>query len=198
MFFLNLRSYVMIARICLIPAAFFLFFARGAVLMAASLIILGILLAISLIRAPSDEEVMKKIKQFHEEFQKRVSAEAETKRYDQAKILTGYRNDGGFSMKRHLDGETVHSRLMDVGLARKGSDYVLYTDELNLLRRGEHDREQYTVHQLNFQYKYEPIPQQDAAVLEFMLLDTNTHFSITVQSDYHLREFLDMLRALDS
>ena len=52
MFFLNLHNYIKIARICLIPAALFLFFARGVLLMTVALILIGILLLISLIRAP--------------------------------------------------------------------------------------------------------------------------------------------------
>lgn len=197
MFFLSLHSYVKIARILLIPAVFFLFFARGVLLMTVSIVILAFLFLISIIRAPSDEEFLKGIKQFHEEFQKGVAADTETKRYSQAKILTGYRRDGGFSMKRHINGDTVYSYILDVGIARRGTEFFLYTDALDLLRKGEPQRKQYAITSLNFRYKYEPIPNQDAAILEFMLLETNTHLSMLVESDYHLREFLDMLQVFE-
>ena len=197
MFFLNLHSYIKIARICLIPAVFFLFFARGAVLMSIAAVIFGILLVFSIIRAPSDEEMLKRIKRFHEEFQKRVSADTETKRYNEAKILTGYRHGGGLLLKRQVEGEYVYSCILAVGIARKGSDFTFYTNELNLLRKGENPRNQYAINPSNFQYTYEPLPNENAVILEFMLLETNTHLSVLVENDYHLRDFLDIIKVFE-
>lgn len=198
MFFLNLHNYIKIARICLIPAALFLFFARGVLLMTVALILIGILLLISLIRAPSDEDVLKRIKQFHEEFRKRVSADTESKRYTNAKILTGYRQAGGTLLKRQVDGEYIYSFILDVGIAHKGSDFAFYVGELNLLRENECQQNLYSITPENFQYTHEPIPGEDAARLEFALTDANIHISILVENDYHLREFLEIVKVFGS
>lgn len=197
LFFLNLHSYVKIARICLIPAAVFLFFARGIVLMATSLIILGILLVISLIRAPFDEDVLKGIKQFHDEFQKRIAADAETKQYNEAKALVGYRHGGKVLLRRQVDGDYIYSYIIDIAIARTDSGFIFYTNELNLLRNDDSRRNQYSINSANFQYTYEPLPNQNAAVLEFLLLETNIHISVLVENDYHLRDFLEILKSFD-
>ena len=198
MFFLNLHSYIKVARICLIPAAFFLFFARGVVLMAVSASIAGILLVISLIRAPSDEEILKGIKQFHEEFSKRVQADTETKRYNESKTLKGYRQGSGTILKRQVDGEYVYSCILDVGMARRGTDFTFYVGEWNLLHESEGRHNQYAVGPGNFRYTYEPLPGENAAKLEFMLTDANIHLVILVDNDYHARDFLEIVTVFDS
>ena len=197
MFFLNLHSYIKVARICLIPAAFFLFFARGVVLLSVAAAVAGILLVISLIRAPSDEEILKGIKQFHEEFSKRVQADTETKRYNESKTLKGYRQGGGTILKRQVDGEYVYSCILDVGIARRGADFTFYVGELNLLHKGASRHDHYSINPGNFRYTYEPIPSENAAKLEFMLTDANIHLVILVDNDYHVRDFLEVVKTFE-
>ena len=194
LFFLNLRPYVKIARVCLIPAAFFLFFARGVFLMTLSAVIIGILLVISIIRTPSDDQILKEIQQFHDEFKKRVSSDSETQRYNEVKIIKGYQQKGRMRVKRQVGGETIYPCITDLAIARKGEDFVFYFKELNLLRKSESNQNLYSINPTNFRYTYEPLPNENAAILEFMLSEVNIHISILVESDYHLRDFLEMVK----
>lgn len=195
MFFLNLHNYIKIARICLIPSVFFLFFARGALLMGVAAAIVGVLLIISIIRAPSDEEVLKHIGQNRDEFQKRFISEAEIKGYRSMETLHGFGQGKGLRLKRRVNGEYIYSHIVNIGIARKGAEVLLSVGELNLLQKGEGTRNPFTLPINELQYTFEPIPNEGTAVLELVLLPTNTHIAILVEQDYHFRAFLDMLKS---
>lgn len=194
MFFMNLHNYIKIARICLIPAVFFLFFARGALLMGVAAAIVGVLLIVSIIRAPSDEEVLKHIGQDRDEFQKRFISEAEIKGYRSMEVIHGFGQDNGLRLKRRVNGEYIYSHIVNIGVARKGAEILLSVGEQDLLKKDEGTREQFTLPVTELQYVYEPIPNEGTAVLELVLLPTNTHIAILVEQDYHFRAILDILK----
>ena len=109
--------------------------------------------------------------------------------------LHGFGQGKGLRLKRRVNGEYIYSHIVNIGIARKGAEVLLSVGELNLLQKGEGTCNPFTLPINELQYTFEPIPNEGTAVLELVLLPTNTHIAILVEQDYHFRAFLDMLKS---
>lgn len=189
MFFVNLHSIVKIARVCLIPAILFMFIARGITLMVVSGLVLITCFLLSIIRAPSDEVVIKEINSFHEVFKKRISAEIELNNYKDVEILKGYRHQGRMFLKRRVRDQYVYPCIKDIAFASNGSEYYIYTNESHLMARKENTVKKFRITKGNVRFSTSPLKGDNTFLLEVIIVDQNECISIIVDNDYHLRNF---------
>lgn len=152
---------------------------------------------LSIIRAPSDEDVIKEINSFHESFNKRINTEIELNNYKNVEILKGYKQQGRMLLKKRVGDHDVYPCIMDVAIAVNGTDYYIYSDELYLLAPKESKVKKVRIDRANVTYSVSPLSGNNTILLEVVVVDQNEFISFIVDNDYHFRNFESLLKKIE-
>jgi hypothetical protein len=197
MFFLGLGKVALFARISLlvlICALVYLdisnFFIKLALLFA-----IAVALALSVIKAPADKDVMRQIEYFRRKFKERIQDIGHTYSMKNVKVLEAYRVKGGMNAKRVVGRDVIYPYLMSVAVApaEKGT-VMMYTDELCLLKKGEPEFREHRIELCNIDISTQ-VDDSDSGVvcIELKIPSYDEKVKLIVKNDFHYREFMETL-----
>lgn len=199
MFFLNLGTVTYMARIFLVISAVAFFSVNGFYQRMAIGACIVVLLLISVIKAPSDKDVMRAVQLFRERFKEKLAEGGHTYSMQGVKVLEAYRVKGKMKLKRTVGYDVVYPHLVSLALAKSDRGKLeLYIDELCLFKRGEPEFSKRIVDATCFGISVKA-DEQDSDVIEMTLCCDGYAGGMTIiaKNDYHYREFMDMLDTIN-
>ncbi|MBO5938656.1 MAG: hypothetical protein J6Q82_04060 [Clostridia bacterium] len=194
MFFLNLGNITKFARVALLPVIIFALFAKGFFLMGVGLLLVIICIALSVIRAPSDEKTMSVIEDFHRTFEERVRIK--TKAKDTAPYLRGYRVKGKMFLKRHVGKTLVYPSPMTLAvISNPDGESCLLLGGLSLLKNAAPVFEEFRIDE-NVSIESSVIHHGEHSVTELniSIRERSETISIILENTHKTREYLEYIK----
>ena len=200
MFFLNLGTVTYIARIMLLISAFAMLYVNGFYQKAIVFVCLVIFFFVSIIKAPSDKDVMRAVEFFRTRFREKIGETGHTYSMNGVKVLEAYRVKGKMKMKRTIGYDVIYPNLVSVAVAKeeKGA-LMLYIDELCLLHRGDAAFHRCVVDASTLKIETH-IDADDKDVVCITLKSPIYEESIELiaKNDFHFRDFMDMVETINN
>ena len=195
MFFLNLGTVTYMARILLIITVIAFFSVNGFYQRLILGVCLAVLLLISVIKAPSDKDVMRAVQLFRERFKEKLAESGHEHSMRGVRVLEAYRVKGSMKLKRNVGYDLVYPHLISLALAKsdKGS-LELYIDELCLFYKGEPEFSKRIVNASNFRVSANiDTENEDVVELTIGCEGYREGIKIITRNDYHYREFMELI-----
>ena len=198
MFFLNLGTVTYMARILLFISALAMLYVEGfyqKVIVFACLVVFFI---ISIIKAPSDKDVMRAVEFFRTRFKEKIGETGHTYSMNGVKVLEAYRVKGKMKMKRTVGYDVIYPNLVSVAVAKedKGS-LMFYVDELCLLRRGDAAFHRCVVDAsaLSVETRVDE-DDKDVVCINIKCPIYEDGIELIAKNDFHYREFMEMIETV--
>ena len=195
MFFLGLGRIAFYARISLLVLVFAFFNVDNFYLKLAVSACIVVALAVSIIKAPADKDVVRQIEYFRQKFKERIQDIGHTYSMKNVKVLEAYRVKGGMNAKRVVGRDVIYPYLMSVAVApaEKGT-VMMYTDELCLLKKGEPEFREHRIELCNIDISTQ-VDDSDSGVvcIELKIPSYDEKVKLIVKNDFHYREFMEIL-----
>ena len=195
MFFLGLGRIAFCARILLLMLVFAFFSADNFYIKVAIGVCIAAALAVSVIKAPADKDVIRKIEFFRQNFKEKIQDVGHTYSMKSVKVIEAYQIKGSMKAKRTVGRDVIYPYLMSVAAAPAEKGCVtLYTDELCLLKKGD---PKFCEHRINLSDMdistnvYDDTP--DVVHIELKIPSYEETVKLIVKNDFHYREFMETL-----
>ena len=150
--------------------------------------------AISVIKAPSDKDVIRKIEYFRQRFKERIKDDGHTYSMQNVKILEAYRVKGNMKARRIVGRDIIYPYLMSVAIApaQKGS-VMVYTDELCLLKKGDpvFCEQLVDLRDISISSKIDD-GDHDVVYIDLKVPAYRDGVTLVVKNDFHYREFIEI------
>lgn len=195
MFFLGLGRIAFYARISMLVFVFAFFNVNNFYLKLAVSACIVVSLAVSVIKAPADKDVMRQVEYFRQKFKERIQDIGHTYSMKNVKVLEAYRVKGGMSAKRVIGRDVIYPYLMSVAVApaEKGA-VMLYTDELCLLKKGDPVFREHRVELSNIDISTKiDNGDSDVVYIEMKIPSYDEVVKLIVKNDFHYREFMELI-----
>ena len=196
MFFLNLGNVTFIARIFLIVFAIAFLSVDSFSLKVYIAIAFVISFAVSVIKAPSDKDVLRTIERFRGEFKEKLFESRHTSSAQSVKVIEAYKVVGKMCMKRAVGRDIIYPHLISLALAPSAvsGKMILYVDELCLLKKGDIRFNEYLVDSSNFRIETETDEKdRDVVTLNVKYPSCEEGISLVLKNDFHYRDFMEFI-----
>ena len=200
MFFLNLGTVTYMARILLIGAVFAFFSVEGFYQKLIVSACLFVLFVISVIKAPSDKDVVRAIEFFRTRFKEKIGDTGHTFSMNGVRVLEAYRVKGKMRMRRTVGYDIIYPNLISVALAHEDKGkLMLYVDELCLLRRGGAAFHRCVVDNktLRISTRLDDV-DKDVVWITLGCPLFEKDIEIIAKNDFHYREFVEAAESLST
>ncbi len=198
MFFLNIGTLTYIARVLLLVLTVALFFVDSFFLRTVVLVCLAVCLLISIIKAPSDSDVMKALEFFRKRFNEKIAENGHVYSIKGVKVIHAYKLKGRMLLKRTVGYDVIYPNLVSVALANAGNgELELYIDELCLLKKGDPKFTKHVVDASNLRISSRN-DGGDPEVVEMTIYCEGYEegLRIITKKDFHYKEFVEMSDSL--
>lgn len=186
LFFFNMGNITKGARIGLLPAAFFVFLARGWLLMILSLVIMLVCIILSVIHAPSDKTATFVMDDFYKAFEERTRLES--KRKEISEYAKGYLVKGKMFLKRHIGNQTVYPTLMTLAVFGVDGESFLLIGQKTLVKE---EFPQFRKIKISGEVSLEPlIYDESTIVIKIVTGDGDKELEFVTEYNYRIRDFL--------
>ena len=193
MFFLNLGTVTYMARVFLLISGIALLSVDGFYQKVLVGIFFAVFFVISIIKAPSDKDVMRAIDFFRNRFKEKIGESGHTFSMNSVKVIEGYRVKGKMKIKRSVGYDVIYPNLVSFAIAREGKgSLMIYADELCLLRRGEPNFNRCIVDSQSLEITARE--EDDVVFVNIRCPIYKEGIDIIVKNDFHYREFMDTIK----
>ena len=200
MFFLNLGTVTYMARILLVIDSFAFLMVNGFYPRVAIAVLWAICFVVSIIKAPSDKDVVRAIEYFRKRFKEKIGEAGHTYSINGVKVLEAYRVKGKMKMRRTVGYDVIYPNLISLALAKEDKGTLeLYVDELCLMRRGD-----VAFHRCVVDAKTLVVnarldeDDKDVVCITLKCPIYKEEIEIIAKNDFHYREFMDMVESIQN
>lgn len=191
MFFLCLGGVTLFARLALVALAVAFFSVDEFFLRIYIGIALFLCLVVSVIKAPSDKDVMRAIERFREGFKEKLQSSRHACSMGSVKVLEAYKVKGAMRMKRTVGRDVIYPHLISLAIAPspEAGKMILYVDELCLFKVNDIRFSERTVDASSCEISTEC--DGESVTLTLRCEGYEQGVSFITKNNFHYREFID-------
>lgn len=192
MFFFNMGNITQAARIALVPAIIFMFFARGYLMMGISALLVLVCLFFGLIHAPADEMALSAIRDFYQSFEDRLRLT--TMKKEDFLYIKGYEIKGRMFLKRQVNNKVIYPvpTVASIVLSHDENEYYLMIGRLNLLKNVQPEYKKIKIDHQNLSIESTIESEDDSVmVINIKTSAAGGNIKIFVENNHTSRRFLE-------
>ena len=199
MFFLNLGTVTYMARIALLLSGVGLLMVDGFYQKALLGACFAVAFLISIIKAPSDKDVLRAVEFFRSRFKEKIGESGHTYSMSGVKVVEGFRVKGKMKMKRTAGYDVIYPNLVSIGVAREEKGTLMfYADEICLLHRCEPLFKRCVVDTKSLELTAKVDEEdKDVVCISIKCPIYENGIDIITKNDFHYREFMEMIDTMN-